>query len=135
MRISESKLRKLIRNVLSEVMTRSGTSVYDFLETEGLPDISPKHIKKFSAILRKYSSCIPEAKVKLAYEAFQQGDRRSVESALSPYIDKCVRQEFNSAEAGMRKAFGNRSNNVKFPDDGIERKQKDSTGIFSLDDL
>lgn len=140
MRISENKLRRLIRSVLSEVMSRSGTSVYDFLKTEGVPDISPKYIKKFSAILRKYSSCIPQSKVKLAYEAFQQGDRRSVESALSPYIDKCVRKEFDAAEEGMAKAFGNRpddNHNIIFPDDGIERKQKQkpSPGIFSLDKL
>jgi hypothetical protein len=139
MRISENKLRRLIRSVLSEVMSRSGTSVYDFLKTEDVPDISPKHIKKFSAILRKYKSCIPPAEIKLAYEAFQQGDRRSVESALSPYIDKCVRKEFDAAEEGMAKAFGNRpdDHNIIFPDDGIERKQKQKTSpdIFSLDKL
>lgn len=137
MRISETKLRRLIRSVLSEVMSKSGTSVYEFLKSEGIPDISPKYSAEFNKVLRKYKKCIPSNKVKPAYEAFQQGDRRTLDSVLSPYIDSCVRQEFNSAESGMNKAFGNRSNKIKFPEDGIEKKQKSkaSPGIFSLDDL
>lgn len=137
MRISESKLRRLIRSVLSEVMSRSGTSVYEFLKSEGVHDISPKYSSEFNKVLRKYKKCIPYNKVIIALQAFQIGDRSAVESALSPYIDACVRQEFKSAESGMNKAFGNRSNNIKFPEDGIEKKQKSkaSPGIFSLDDL
>jgi hypothetical protein len=134
--ISESKLRRLIRSVLSEVMSRRGTSVYEFLKSEGVPDISPRYSAAFNKVLRKYKKCIPSDKVKSAYDAFQQGERRTVESVLSPYIDTCVRQEFNSAEADMNAAFSDRSNNIRFPDDGIGNKQKRSAspGIFSLDD-
>jgi hypothetical protein len=144
MRISESRLRRLIRSVLSEVTSRTRTSVYEFLKSEGVDlNVKPSTdiekfnsvLRKFNSVLRKYNKCIPDIKINLALQAFQIGDRDAVESALSPHIDKCVRQDFDDAEAGMDSAFGNKPHNIIFPDDGIERKQTVSPDIFDLDAL